>query len=324
MYKQTLWKHLLCLLYTNFNHLHMKFITSIDKENSSIHSPHHVEDAALKTLAQFFGEELLPYFQIEGEVDHIGPTETVHLEVKKFYQDFNLVMKDGSWTHFEFQSSNQKALENLKRFWAYEALTTYQHNVVVRTYVLFSGNIKHPITEFTSGFNTYRVHPIIMKGHRCEEVFENIQHKLDNTIPLTREDLVPLTLCPLMGGDLPQKDRIQKAIRIVHNTEHIVPNADKIEAVIYAMASKFLEKTELNQIKEEIKMTELGAIIYNDGIADGITQGIEQGIEQEATENATNLFKNGISYEIVRKSIHSLSDEVLQKIYDEVMSSQNT
>lgn len=290
-----------------------------DEKCTSNSAPHQIEDAALKTMAQFFSEELFPYFQIEGEVDHIGPTETIHLEIKKFYQDFNLVMKDGSWTHFEFQSSNQKALENLKRFWAYEALTTYQHNVVVRTYVLFSGNIKQPITEFTSGFNTYRVHPIIMKGHRCEDVFDNIYHKLKHSIPLTKEDFVPLTLCPLMGGDLPQKDRIQKAIHIIHNAEHIVPNANKIEAVIYAMASKFLDNEELNQIKEEIKMTELGAIIYNDGIADGIAQGIEQ----EAIENATNFFKNGISYEIVCKSIHSLSDEVLQKIYNEVMSSKD-
>lgn len=97
----------------------------------------------------------------------------------------------------------------------------------------------------------------------------------------------------------------------------------KNEAVIYAMASKFLDNEELNQIKVEIKMTELGAIIYNDGIADGIAQGIEQGIEQEAIKNATNFFKNGISYEIVCKSIHSLSDEVLQKIYNEVMSSKD-
>ena len=29
---------------------------------------------------------------------------------------------------------------------------------------------------------------------------------------MTKEDLVPLTLCPLMGGNLSQKDRIKKAL----------------------------------------------------------------------------------------------------------------
>lgn len=109
-----------------------------------------------------------------------------------------------------------------------------------------------------------------MKGLRCEEVFDNIQYKLENSIPLTKEDLIPLTLCPLMDGDISQKDRIRKAIHLVHQSQHIVTNANKIEVVIYAMASKFLDSTELMQIKVEIKMTELGAIIYNDGITDGI------------------------------------------------------
>lgn len=283
-----------------------------DVAKASNNTPHQVEDAALKTMVQFFGDELLPYFHIEGEVDHIGPTEIVHLELKKLYQDFNLVMKDGSWTHFEFQSTNDKALENLKRFWAYEALTTHQHNVVVRTYVLFSGNIEHPLTEFTSGFNTYRVQSIIMKGHRAEEVFNSINYKLENSIPLTKEDLVPLTLCPLMGGDIPQKERIRKALHIVHQSEQIVPDADKIEAVIYAMASKFLNSADMKQIKEEVKMTELGLLIYNDGKEDA------------KKENAENLFINGASFELVRNSIKDLSDEVLHNIYDKVMASKNT
>ena len=286
---------------------------STDVETPSNDTPHQAEDTAMKTLAQFFGDELLPYFHIEGQIDHIAPTESVHLEIKKFHQDFNYVMKGGHWIHFEFQSTNNKALEDLKRFRSYEALTSYKHNVDVYTYVLFSGNIKRPRTEFTSGFNTYRVHPIIMKGHRAEEVFDNITYKLDNSIPLTKEDLVPLTLCPLMGGDMPQKERIQKALQIVRQAEHTIPNADKLEAVIYAMASKFLDSADLNQIKEEIKMTELGALIYNDGIS--------QGIEQEALENARNLFINGVSFEIVRKSICNITDEALQKIYDEVMAS---
>ena len=86
--------------------------------------------------------------------------------------------------------------------------------------------------------------------------FFRISHKLENSIPLTKEDLVPLALCPLMGGDLPPKERIRKALHIVHEAENNIPECDKLEAVIYAMASKFLNPKEFNQIKEEVKMTE--------------------------------------------------------------------
>ena len=78
------------------------------------------------------------------------------------------------------------------------------------------------------------------------------------------------------------------------------------------MAMKFLTAEELNNLKEGIKMTELGTIIYNDGIS--------QGIEREGLENAKNLFLNGVSFQLVRDSIKSLSDETLQRVYDEVMA----
>ena len=40
--------------------------------------------------------------------------------------------------------------------------------------------------------------------------------------------------------------------------------------------------------------------------------------EQNALANARKLFENGVSYELVGNSIDALSDEVLQKIYEEV------
>ena len=285
-----------------------------ETNNTSTSKPHQIEDSAIKTTALFFSQELLPYFHITGEVDHIGPTEIVHLDVKKYYEDLNLVMKDGSWIHFEFQSTD-KGIKDLKRFRSYEALTSQQYDVAIRTYVLYSGNISHPITEFTEGFNTYRVQPIIMKGYRVEQVFNNINYKLEHAIPLTKEDLVPLTLCPLMSGTLSQMDRIHQALQILHKSEKYIESSRKIEAVIYAMANKFLNETELNQIMEEIKMTKLGTLLYNDGKTDGIIQ--------EAHDNALNFFLNGASFALVNNSIKSLTKEQLLEIQEEANSIKN-
>lgn len=77
------------------------------------------------------------------------------------------------------------------------------------------------------------------------------------------------------------------------------------------MANKYLNEADLNAVKEEIKMSPLGTMIYNDGIL------------ENATENARNFFINGASFEIVRDSIKALSEDELHKIYDEVMASRN-
>ena len=281
----------------------------VDVDAASKQKLHHAEDVANKLTAQYFGDEILPYLHIEGEIDHIGFTELTHLELKKYYQDFNYVMKDGSWTHLEFQSTDG-GVKDLKRFRAYEAVTSHQNDVDVKTYVLYSGNIQNPVTELTTGFNTYCVRPIIMKGRRAEAIFDNITQKLQQNLPLTKEDLVPLTLCPLMGGELSQKERILKAINIVKQAKDVIPNVDIIEAVLYAMANKFLNDVDMNEVKEAIKMSPLGTLIYNDGII------------ENATENARNFFINGASFEIVRDSIKALSEETLKEIYDEVMANK--
>ena len=43
----------------------------------------------------------------------------------------------------------------------------------------------------------------------------------------------------------------------------------------------------------------------------------EEVAEERVKENALRLFQNGVSYELVRASIPSLSDEDLQAIYRE-------
>ena len=156
---------------------------------------YHGEDAALKTVAHFFADELLPHFGIEGKVVAFGPTELVNIDIARFYQDINLVMENGEWKHFEFQSTNE-GVEGLKRFRVYEALSSYQNKVSVTTYVLYSGKIKHPVTEFSEGENTYRVVPIIMQDESADELFEQLAAKMERGEELTRADLVPLTLCP--------------------------------------------------------------------------------------------------------------------------------
>ena len=50
----------------------------------------------------------------------------------------------------------------------------------------------------------------------------------------------------------------------------------------------------------------------------------EEGRMQEASEIARKFFINGASFELVRESVSILSDEELQKIYDEVMMEMET
>jgi len=243
------------------------------KQNKETEKLSQHEDTALKVVSEFFRDEILPALQIEGKVVGSMATENIHLELKKGYEDFNFLMEDDSVKHFEFQSTNE-GKRGLKRFRMYEAHMSYHHNKEVTTYVMFSGNIKNPMTEFTEGINTYRVHGIILQDKDADEIIQKLKTMTNSGIPLTKADLLPLVLCPLMGGQMSQKDRIVAAYDITRNALGVDKEViRKVEAVIYIMADKFLETTEMKQLKEELKLTRLGQVLYADWKAEGIAEG---------------------------------------------------
>lgn len=234
------------------------------------------EDAALKVTAQFFRDEIMPALNIEGKVVGILPTEEVHLELKKGFEDFNYLMSDDSIKHFEFQSTNEGII-GLKRFRTYESQLSYKYKKAVTTYVLFSGNIKNPMTEFTEGVNTYRVVPIIMQDKNADKVIAELKRKQEAGEEITKADLLPLVLSPLMSGEMSQRERVLAAYDITRKaTEVDAEIIRKVEAVIYIMADKFLDSKEMEQLKEEIKMTRLGRMLYDDGASMKLKELVEK------------------------------------------------
>ena len=174
-------------------------------------------------------------------------------------------MENVTWKHFEFQSENG-GKKDLKRFRTYEALTSYQYNIEVTTYVLYSGKIKNPMVSYTEGINTYQVIPIIMQNKDADELLIRLQEKIKEGSLIQKEDIVPLSVCFLMGGKSSLKDRAKKACKIIRSAEHICPvDIQKIEAVLYIMAEKFLDSLSMEEFREDMRMTKLGQMLVNDG-----------------------------------------------------------
>lgn len=117
----------------------------------------------------------------------------------------------------------------------------------------------------------FQVQPIIMQDQNADEVLGKLQQKVESGEKLTKEDLLPLVLCPLMGGETSQKDRVQAAYNI---TNKAIAEDDelirKVEAVVYVMADKFLDSVDMKELKEELKMTRQGRMMYEEGRLDGM------------------------------------------------------
>lgn len=283
----------------------------------------HHEDLALKTAANFFGEELLPVLGISGIVEYIAPTETVKLEARQMYQDFNYVMEDGSWSHLEFESDSVTD-EDLRRFREYEAAVSRTFGVAVVTYVICSSKVKRLKAELKAGINTYRVKIVRLKGRDADLLFRRLEEKRKRGERLERADFVSVLLTPLMSGKSQIGERIMKGLKLLQGASGSVSaeEQEKMLAVLYTFADKFVGEKELNQVKEMIAMTKLGKLLMDDGIEKGLEQGLKKGVNQGRKEGillakkVMKLSAEGMSEANIAQSCGITPEEVHEILED--------
>ena len=227
------------------------------------------EDRALKAAAQFMGKELLPLLGVKCAIKRVAPTEQIYLQTEAFSEDFNYELLEGGLLHLEFES-DVITKEDLRRFRVYEALLSYQYKTAVTTCVICTAAAKNIPNELKEGINSYRVQIVRLKNWNADEIISALEVKQRN-MSLEREELLRLILTPLMGGKMPQPERIRRSIQLLREEQKIRKTSElsQMQAVLYTLAEKFLSVGEMQKIKEEIHMTRLGQMIFDDGLEEG-------------------------------------------------------
>ena len=267
------------------------------------------EDFIMKRAMDIFAEEGLKFFGIDKKVKDNGPTELVVLESKNLHMDYTFLMEDDTYIHFEFQTTN-KNISDLRRFRAYEALLSHQTGKDVVTYVIYSSNIINVNDTLETGINKFKVNTISMASKNGDDVFKNVSDKISKGISLSKDDIISLSFSPIMGGQVSKLDRILNTIKLLKDID--ITYRHDVESIIYAFANKFLSGKDLERVKEELRVTEIGKSL----IEEGKEEGIKAGEKKKAIEIAKGLL-DILSIEIIAQKTGLTVDEV-KALKDEV------
>ena len=211
----------------------------------------------------YFRDTILKTLGIDYQYEEIGPTELVELTIHSLYMDFTFLTTGGFYVHTEFQTTDKGEVD-LRRFHVYDAVYSNQTGKKVITYVIYSGGITNVKSELDCGLYTYKVQPIYLKNKNADEVFQQLKQKQDNGETFTEDDYAALSLSPLMSGKMSRKEMFKKAINLTKASHKLC--AEKTRAMLYALVDKFLDKTELDEIREVMRMTRLGQMLMEDGM----------------------------------------------------------
>lgn len=232
------------------------------------------EDAIMKMGFEFFRDTILKTLGIPYEFVSTGFTELVDLNIQTLYMDFTFLTTEDFYIHLEFQTTD-KGISDLQRFHAYDAVYSHKTGKKVITYVIYSGGIKKTRAELDCGLYTYRVNPIYLQDKNADFVFRRLKEKQKNGEFLSEADFSNLCLTPLMSGNMSKKETIKEAMLLARQSSSAA--AEKTTAMLYALADKFLDNEELEEIKEVVRMTRLGQMLLDEGMERGIEKGMEYG-----------------------------------------------
>ena len=199
-----------------------------------------------------------------------------------------------------FRRTN-KNISDLRRFRAYEALLSHQTGKDVVTYVIYSSNIINVNDTLETGINKFKVNTISMASKNGDDVFKNVSDKISKGISLSKDDIISLSFSPIMGGQVSKLDRILNTIKLLKDID--ITYRHDVESIIYAFANKFLSGKDLERVKEELKVTELGKSLIDEGKKEKAIEiakkAILKGMDNETIQDLTDLSIEDI--ELIRK-----------------------
>ena len=140
-----------------------------------------------------------------------------------------------------------------------------------------------------------------MASKNGDDVFKNVSDKISKGISLSKDDIISLSFSPIMGGQVSKLDRILNTIKLLKDID--ITYRHDVESIIYAFANKFLSGKDLERVKEELKVTELGKSLIDEGKKEKAIEiakkAILKGMDNETIQDLTDLSIEDI--EFIRK-----------------------
>lgn len=258
----------------------------------------NTEDIIMKNVFDLLKGDALQFFGIDKKIVARARTEVNFVELKTNFDDNVYLLEDGTLIHLEFQTTNKK--DDIYRFMVSDAFLAFKERKPVRTIVIYSSDIANAPSNLDIGSITYKIDTFYMVAFDGDVIYNNIVEKVSRHEKLTKQDLMSIVLLPIMRSKDDKVTRIKNCIEL---SKRIEDTADllQIQAMLYLMAEKFVNETELEKVKEMISMMPIMEMITNDTLID---------VAKEMLRSNEPLFK------IIQYT--KLDESVIQKLQQEL------
>ncbi|MCL1990610.1 MAG: hypothetical protein FWG67_06950 [Defluviitaleaceae bacterium] len=216
---------------------------------------HPVYDLSQKSIVNFFQDKALSFFGFQSsKIEESLNVELVDIKMQGKRTDLVFLLEDGSILHLEFQTHYQH--DDLLRFINYDILVHQQHKRrQVKTLIIYSAGVKRREVKLDFHTLVYKPYVIFLEEKDGDHILSTLEQKLQRKERFNDEDLLNLLFNYFMGSRERKADKAKRLIEVANAIEE-----DEVRQLatvsMYSIASKFLDRVQLQKLDEVIKMTD--------------------------------------------------------------------
>ena len=255
------------------------------------------------------------------------PTNLPAVESNELRLDHLFLLEDGVIAIMDYESDY--SLENFVKYLNYAArvLRRYErqkglHKLKrLKIIVVYTADVESAREEYDLDGVAVRVEAGYLVGQDTERIYRELEEKIRLEKEISGEDQIQLMILPLTVKGKENKQRL--IVRTLELVKQIKDRRKKVETLagLLTFTDKVIEEDCRDRIKEEIEMTQVGKMIFDDGlkagteigIRRGIEQGIEQGIASKLVEQVCKKLRKGKTQEEIAEELDE-DLEVVQEI----------
>jgi len=245
----------------------------------------HSKDLIQKYASSLFKNSALEFYGVKAaRIKEIISVELPTIEVSGGTADFVFLLEDGTYLHFEFQTTYSK--RDLRRFADYDLRLNERDERIVVTVVIYAADVKKKPEGLNIGSLAYNPTMVMMAEYDGNAVHEELVRKIEAGHTLTDVDTLSLIFLPLMRHTIPRGELAVESVKLAQSIQDTAKRNACIAAA-FAFGSRYLDENRVNELLEVLRMTDLATLL------------VEKAIGERDIELARKMLKRGLSLSAV-------------------------
>lgn len=262
------------------------------------------KDVTAKVMAEALKGKSLALFGIHQlKIVDILPTNLPVIESNELRLDNLFLLSDGSIGIMDYESAYNQ--ENFVKYINYIARVIKRYAInheldrikQIKMIVIYTADVDHAEAVYDLGGIVLKIEPTFLVEADSKAQYDRIRQRIDAGERLTDEELMELMILPLTVKGKKEKQPV--IISAVELAKRIADRKQALEALagILTFSDKLIDEAYKRQIKEEMRMTQIGQMLIDEGMEKGIQKGIEKGMEKGIQALIEDNREDGVSDE---------------------------